>query len=310
MCITVTVAEPQKNRNPLLDKGREFSSTPLRLCVSVSLCLLFAAACRGPAPRTLEVVAVPAAAIPADPGDRAWQDAPEYAAKLLPQDLVEPRLMKPSTAEVLVRAVTSGDQIAFRLQWADPAQDDLPGASQFLDACAIQIPTKIEPDLPDPQMGTPGKPVEISYWRADWQATANGREDNIRALFPNATVDHYPFDAPSLQPGSGQQLEFAKRYAPADAAGNRRAGPRQSPVEDLVAEGPGTLSPAEKTLSRAKGIYANASWSVVIVRRRPAGLAPAARTQIAFAVWEGSQSEVGSRKMRSPWIPLAVREVR
>ena len=115
------------------------------------------------------------------PDDRAWRDAPEYAAKLLPQDLVEPRLMTSSTNEVLVRAVASGAEIAFRLEWADSSRNDLPGPGQFVDACAIQIPSRIEPDLPNPQMGMPGKPVEIAYWRADWQAILTGRKDTIKA---------------------------------------------------------------------------------------------------------------------------------
>jgi hypothetical protein len=272
--------------------------------------VLLAAACTRVAPRTNEVVAVATATLPADPSDRAWQDAPEYAAKLLPQDLVDPRLMKASTAEVLVRALTSGNEIAFRLEWADPAPNDLPGPGQFLDACAIQIPRRIEPDLPDPQMGTQGKPVEIAYWRADWQAAVNGREDSIRSLFPNAAIDHYPSDAPSLQPGSPEQREFARRYAPADAVGNRRSGPRQTPVEDLLAQGPGTLSRAGITVSRATGVYGEQRWAVVIVRPLPDGLAPRTRTQIAFAVWEGSAEEAGARKMRSGWVPLAVREAR
>jgi hypothetical protein len=37
---------------------------------------------------------------------------------------------------------------------------------------------------------------------------------------------------------------MAARYAPARAVGNEMAGPRERPVEDLIAEGPGTLSPA------------------------------------------------------------------
>ncbi len=270
--------------------------------------MLLAAACRSPAPRSNEVVAVAAGTVPADPSDPIWRNAPEYAAKLLPQDLVDPRLMKASTAEVLVRAVIAGSEIAFRLEWTDPSKSDLPGAGQFIDACAIQIPARIEPDLPDPQMGMPGKPVEIAYWRADWQASVNGREDSIKSLFPNAAIDHYPYDAPPLQPGSPEQQEFAKRYAPADAVGNRREGARPNPVEDLLAEGPGTLSPATRTTSRASGVYGQPGWSVVIVRSLPEGLAPLTRTQVAFAIWEGSLDEVGARKMRSAWIPLAIRE--
>jgi len=271
---------------------------------------LFFGACGRNIPYTNEVVAIPAQKLPLEPADSAWQQAPEYAAKLLPQDLVEPRLMKPSTPEVLVRSLTNGTEIAFRLEWADAARNDLPGPSQFLDACAVQVPAKMETDLPDPQMGQSGKPVEITYWRADWQATSDGRPDDIHSLYPNATVDHYPFEAKSLEPGSEAQKEMAKRYSPAAAVGNRRVGPRETPVEDMLAEGPGTLSPAPRAVSRGKGIYGKQGWAVVMIRPLPVGLAQKARTNIAFAIWEGSRDEAGARKMRSGWIPLAMREAK
>lgn len=281
-----------------------------RHCIPLVLLVLLTWSCGPGVHRTTEVSAIPTARLPSDPSDPAWNDAPEFAAKLLPQDLVEPRLMKASTPEILVRALTSSGEIAFRLEWTDSEQNDLPGAGRFLDACGIQIPAKIEPELPDPQMGSPGKGVEIAYWRADWQASVNGRPDTIQALFPNATVDHYPFEAHSLTPGSDTQKEFARRYAPADAVGNRRSGPREAPVEDLIAEGPGTLSPAAKTISRGKGVFGKTGWRVVIVRPLPAGLAPKTRTQVAFAVWQGSQQESGARKMRTGWNALAAKEAK
>jgi DMSO reductase family type II enzyme heme b subunit len=255
-------------------------------------------------------VAVSAATLPADPGDAAWQTAPEHVATLMPQNLVEPRLMNPSTTAVRVRALASGPAIAFRLEWADEAADDLPGAGRFPDACALQLPKTADVNAPDPQMGETGRPVEIAYWRADWQAMVNGRGDTIQALYPNATVDHYPFEAPPLDRGSDAQRQMARRYAPAEAAGNMRGGPRQSAVEDLVAEGPGTLAPAPMAASRGRGVRSATGWAVVITRPMPEGLAPRGRTQIAFAVWEGSANESGSRKMRSDWIGLSMREVR
>jgi len=156
-------------------------------------------------------------------------------------------------------------------------------------------------------MGQTGRPVEIAYWRADWEASVNGRPDTIQALYPNATVDHYPFEARSLTPGSDEQQQMARRYAPADAVGNRREGPRKVSVEDLIAEGPGTVSPAPSTSSRAIGKRTATGWSVVITRRMPDGLAPRSRTQVAFAVWEGSAQEAGARKMRTGWIALSMR---
>jgi hypothetical protein len=253
------------------------------------------------------VVALPAQGIPLNPADLAWDNAPEHAAKLLLQDLVEPRLMQPSTPEVRVRAITNGAEIAFRLEWTDATKSDRPGPAHFIDACAVQVPTKIEANVPAPQMGEAGKPVEITFWRADWQAIVDGRPDSIKEIYPHASVDHYPFEAPPLEKGSPAQNELASRYAPARALGNRRAGPREQAVEDLMAEGPGTLSPAPPAGSKGRGVRTEHGWSVVIARRIPRGLTANSRSQIAFAIWEGSRQEAGARKMRTGWIPLSLK---
>jgi hypothetical protein len=268
---------------------------------------LLAGCKKAPAP-TSEVVAFRVANLPTSPADDSWKKVPEHVAKLIPQDLVEPRLMKPSTPEVHVQAVTNGSEIVFRLRWADAENNDLPGAGRFTDACAVQIPRKLEPQPPAPQMGEAGRLVDITFWRADWQASVNGRGDTIRDLYPNASIDHYPFEAASLPPGSTEQKEMATRYAPAQALANRRSGPRQSPVESLVAEGPGTLGPGAPNGDRGQGVRTENGWAVLVARRLPDGLAPRVRTQIAFAVWDGSQEETGSRKMRTGWIPLSIRE--
>jgi hypothetical protein len=258
-----------------------------------------------PAPTGVELI--PAAAILSDPADPAWTAAPEFVAPLLPQDLVEPRKLQPSTAEVRVRAISDGKQMAFRLEWTDDSSDDRPGPAEFSDACAVQLPARIEPTLPAPQMGEKGHPVEITFWTAAWQATVDGRSDSIQALYPNASVDHYPFQAKPLEKDPRGQQEMATRYAPALALGNRMAGPRPTPVQDLIAEGPGTLTPAAAAESTGRGQRTATGWSVVIARRLPAGLSPATGSQIALAVWEGTREEVGARKMRTGWINLTMR---
>ncbi len=199
-----------------------------------------------------------------------------------------------------------GKEMAVRLEWIDATKNDVPGPAKFYDACAIQLLSKVEPSLPAPQMGEPGRPVEITYWNAGWQATVDGRGDSIKDIYPNASIDHYPFEAPSLQKGSEAKREMAARYAPARALGNAMSGPRQTPVQDLIAEGPGTLTPAKVTTSEGKGRRTETGWSVVIKRRMPQGVSPQVRSEIAFAVWEGSQQEVGARKMRTGWIPLSM----
>jgi DMSO reductase family type II enzyme heme b subunit len=82
------------------------------------------------------------------------------------------------------------------------------------------------------------------------------------------------------------------------------AGPREKPVQDLIAEGPGTLTAASSTTSDGRGERSEDGWTVVITRLLPEGFDTAAPAQVAFAVWEGSQEEVGARKMRTPWITL------
>jgi hypothetical protein len=267
-----------------------------------------AVACARPPAVTPEVVAVQSATLPETPDDPAWDTVPEHVAPLLLQDLVEPRLMTASTPEVRVRALTTGSQIAFRLEWVDAEANDLPGAGRFPDGCAIQLPQHADVTAPDPQMGQAGRGVNITFWRADWQASVNGRGDTIADLYPHASVDHYPFNAPPLERGSDAQLQAERRYAPADAVGNRRGGPRTSSVEDLVAEGPGTIGKAMATTSRGHGERTPQGWAVVITRAVPDGLTPTSRTQVAFAVWEGSAQEAGARKMRSAWVGLAMRE--
>ncbi|HSC26330.1 MAG TPA: ethylbenzene dehydrogenase-related protein [Vicinamibacterales bacterium] len=275
---------------------------------TVMIVAALAAGCGGGAgpPLVNEVVAVSTAAVPADPDDAVWRRAPVHLAPLILQDLVEPRLLVASTADVRVQAASDGREIAFRLEWSDPTRDDtlLPG--KFSDACAVQVPAAPGPDVPAPQMGEPGRAVEISYWRAAWQAVVDGRGDTVRDLYPGATVDHYPFEAASLAKGSPEQQAMVDRYAPARALGNHMAGPRDRPVEDLVSSGPGTLAPAVRSVSSGRGVRTATGWTVVLQRPVPAGFAAGTRAQVAFAVWEGTHDEAGARKMRTGWIQLAL----
>jgi hypothetical protein len=252
-----------------------------------------------------EVRAVKAARLPSAPDDPAWREAPVHAAQLLLQDVVEPRQLAATTPAVEAQALTDGKSVAFRLSWV-AARSDATGPAVFPDACAVQLPAATVPDAPSPMMGEAGRPVEITYWRASWQATLDGRPDTLAAIYPNARVDHYPFEGALLAPGSPEQLAMAKRFAPARAVGNSMAGPRDRAVQDLVAEGAGTLRPAQKQVSTGAGKADGAGWSVVIVRPLPAGVRPGTRSQVAFAVWAGSKGEAGGRKMRTGWIPFAV----
>jgi len=277
----------------------------MRIAPLFLVCALISCSGQHAAPPPSEVVVLPASgALPGDPADPQWARASEFPVPLILQDMVEPRLLAVSTQEVRVRALTDGARIAFRLEWTDSGRDDTPLPARFGDACAVQLPAQTSADVPAPQMGEPGRPVEITFWRATWQAVVDGRPDTIQALHPNALPDHYPFQAPSLEVGSAAQVEMALRYAPARALGNHMAGPRDRPVEDLLAEGPGTLAPASNADGNGRGVRTSNGWAVVLTRGLPTGLVPGQRSQIAFAVWQGSNAEAGARKMRSGWTPM------
>jgi hypothetical protein len=250
------------------------------------------------------VMAVHGAGLPSEPGDAAWRKAPVHTAPLLLQDMVEPRAMRASTRAVRVQAITNGERIAFKLAWSDSTRDDALATSQFADACAVQLPQAAGPNLPAPQMGEANGAVAMTYWSASWQAEVDGRERTIGALYPNAAIDHYPFEAPTLVPGSDEQQAMERRYAPARAVAARPRHPSDRPVQDLVAEGPGTITPAVETRSDGNGRWTTHGWEVVLVRDLPESLRGEANVQVAVAIWNGQYDEVGARKMRSVWIPL------
>jgi hypothetical protein len=285
-----------RGEKPVLSQVEGVRMRGVALCILTLLVLSRAAGA--------QVTIAPIKALPAAPTDAAWQKITPVRVPLIPQDMVEPRQLTPTTREVLVRALTDGTRLAFLLEWADATADDVVKPAEFTDACAVQLPAAVAADVPAPQMGESGKAVEVTYWRADWQAVVDGRPDTVRALYPGASVDHYPFDAPPLKDDPAAEQAMAKRYAPALAAGNEMAEPRKRPVEDLVAEGPGTLAPAPKQESTGSGKRTPSGWTVVLARPLPSGLGAGQRSQVAFAVWDGAGREVGARKMRSAWVPI------
>jgi DMSO reductase family type II enzyme heme b subunit len=276
------------------------------LSIIIIIFLLFAS-CRRAVVLTPDVQVTSSEKISLEANDGVWKNAPTHGSKLILQDLVEPRQKEVSTQEIQVQAITDGKEVAFRIEWIDESNNDMAQPHHFVDGCAVQIPLKISESVPAPQMGEKDKTVQISFWRADWQAIVDGRADEITSIYPNAKPDHYPFQAESLEKNPQAQKEAELRYSPARAMGNNRQGPRQQPVEDLIAEGPGTLSPNPQTFSKGKGIRTANGWVVVITRPLPEGFSKEKPTQIAFAIWEGSHGETGARKMRTGWVNLIMK---
>jgi DMSO reductase family type II enzyme heme b subunit len=282
----------------------------LVIVLIASQCL--ASACsRGPAVNTAEVRAVRATGeLPAlDPQSPKWNEVPQHPAKLMVQDVTEPRLTVPGVDLVNVRAVHDGASIVFRLEWVDAASDLIPDVGRGSDAAAVQFPLQPGADVPDAAMGEKGKGVQIAYWKSVWQddaARAGSGKDRVATLYPNATTDHYPSQA-----GGEAQQEMERRYAPAHAAGNPLLTARNGAVQEIVAEGFGSVTPAPAQKATGRGVWAGGKWLATIARplnegAGAANLQPGQRTYVAFAVWDGAQRHTGARKMRSGWIPLVL----
>ena len=247
-----------------------------------------------------------------DPASSLWNQAAEHPAALLKQDIAEPMLTKAGVELVKVRALYNAEWVVFRLEWSDSTQDLIPRAGRSSDAAAIQFPLLGDADVPDAAMGEKGKGVRIWYWKALWQDDAaraqSGGGDRVARLYPNAAIDHYPYEA-----NPSARAEMEKRYAPARAAGNPiTVLPGEGPVQVLVAEGFGDTRVAQTQAARGRGQWAAGKWMAIIARPMRGGaelgdLAAGKRSYVAFAIWDGAEAHTGSRKMRSNWIPLVLR---
>jgi DMSO reductase family type II enzyme heme b subunit len=287
-------------------------SIRLKLTIAALTAAAALGACRsGPVINTQQVVATRVnQELPReDPNSSLWETVPEHPARLLLQDVAEPKLSQPGVELVRVRAMHNGNWVVFRLEWDDRTKNLIPEPGVSSDAAAIQFPEQPGAEVPNAAMGDPGKGVRIWYWKALWQDDAEraqqGRGDRITALHPQGTADHYPYDA-----NPGAKAEMETRYAPARAAGNPiTVHANGSPVQVMMAEGFGNVSPAPNQESAGKGVWDNGRWLMTIARPLSPGpgmdtLEPGRRSYIAVAVWDGAAGNTGSRKMRSGWIPL------
>lgn len=243
-----------------------------------------------------------------DPTSALWETAPEHPARLLLQDQTEPRLAQRTVETLKLRALHDGKWIAFRLEWPDESFDALIGPDLYSDGAAFQVPELAGGDVPDAAMGQKGRPVRISAWKAAWQDRIDKGMDPMRVLYPHGTADHYPHEAAKEE---ADRQGLARVYSPAVAVGNPVAVHRpDSPTQDLVAEGFGTLEATSRQESVGKGVHDGRRWLLTLARpldtEQGKALRPGERTYAAFAVWEGSAHNTGSRKMRTGWVPLQI----
>jgi len=224
---------------------------------------------------------------------------------VMPQLVATPHQPAPSVRSLEVRAVRNADHAAILLEWNDASADWRTAVDGFGDMVAVAFPST-PGTLPAPFMGNPGGRVQILQWRADWQRDLERGPLSVKELYPNAYAGDFYHEDHLPEPA-------AAAYRAAAGVGNPMAErERRSAVQDLIAEGFGSLAPRATQAAQGQGRHDGARWHVVITRPlaaegdSAASLAPGVATSVAFAVWDGSAGEVGARKGWAGWLALQV----
>ena len=224
---------------------------------------------------------------------------------MLPQVVTTPHNAAPATASLEVRAVRNEDHAGFLLEWDDDTPDLRAKVDGFGDMVAVGFPVAAGPP-PAPFMGNQGGRIQILQWRADWQTDLERGAVTVHELYPNAyAADFYHEDhLPKAE---------ADAYRGAVSLGNPMSDRhRTSSVQDLMAEGFGSLTTRATQAATGTARHDGRRWHVVITRPlaatgdSAASLAAGTATHVVFAVWNGSHREVGARKAWANWLPMDV----
>jgi len=263
-----------------------------------------------------------AGALPGGPTDAAWDQARPLYVGLTPLWWTEGRV-----EGVVVQALHNATELALRFSWLDPTVDER-GVRQdeFRDAVAVQFALSSDPPF---YMGGAGEHggVNIWMWKADRQKNITSGYQDVDAAFPNRAVDMYPEQDYRLVDMSVTEwpYEVITKHSPefitAWGAGNLVANPQlKTPVECLVARGPGTLAgkPANVQVVAGQAVYERGVWYVQMQRSMalPAdcehdeaderAFRPGDYLPVSFAIWDGSAGDRDGKKNISIWQKLVI----
>lgn len=229
---------------------------------------------------------------------------------------------------LIVQAVHNGHDLAIRLAWIDPSRDDSAvRQDEFRDAVAIQFSLASDPPFYMGNSGPKGG-VNIWMWKADRQKNIEEGYQDVDSAFPGRVDDFYPeqesrptgisvFDWPYQS-----ITTHASLFITAWGAGNLIADPTlKTPVECLVARGPGTLSgkPSEVQVVQGKAVYDRGLWYVQLQRTMDLPhehvsegevdervFKPGDYLPVSFAIWNGSTGDRDGKKNISIWQKLVI----
>lgn len=232
-----------------------------------------------------------------DPDAAVWQSAQAIDVPLTAQTAIYPA--GGSIPLVRAQAVHFNDTLFVRVAWQDDSADDLTDAvDKFADAVALEFPAQAASTVPAVCMGQADAGVNIWYWRAD---SNRGPLTDLAQVHEGAVVDSLPYTP-----------EEADRFFPARKAGNPVAYPNTGAVQNLVARAFGTLTPAADQAVQGLGKHDGNKWIVVIVRPFASAnpdltaFQVGDTTDMAVAVWNGSQRDRNGQKAVSQFMRLSI----
>jgi len=232
-----------------------------------------------------------------DPWASSWDLAPTLRVPLSAQNIAPP-FGGGSIRGVTAWAQHDSERVYFLLEWSD----DLPNSSvagnlDFTDAAALQFP--LSENVTPFTMGGPDLPVNIWQWKAVWQADIESGFETASDRWPDTLVDDYQHPDDPL-------------YRPAEGLGNLNAQrDRTTPIEDLIAQGFGTLTTAELQQVEGAGEWRDGLWRVIFARPlssadpQLAGFGAGTSTPVAFAVWDGGAGDRNGQKSIAQFIDVA-----
>lgn len=243
--------------------------------------------------QTTQLVAWTAESDPGlDPASPAWARSTGVQVPLVGQTGTYFAASSEMIPTLTAQALQYDGTLYVRVEWADDTQDDTATRVQdFADGAALEFPARAANTVPSICMGQADAGVNIWHWRAD---SEQGPQDP-RAIYVNTLSDGSPVN-----------------FYTAREAGNPYAQTDAPAVQNLVAQAFGTLSTSGVQDVAGHGVYSNGRWSVVFARQFERGgnglvsFDDAQKTDMAFAVWNGSEGQRNGNKSISQFVTLSL----
>lgn len=231
-----------------------------------------------------------------DPYNVLWQEIPVQEVQVIPLSARSNPINR-----IKFQSVINDEAIAFRVQWDDEIANRTSSRHQdFKDAVALEFALgdvllhKHGHNEPFFGMGNRGKVVNIWQWRADWQTEIETKE-KLQYATQGLDLD---------------TMIFGGEVNPVDALNPFR----DVPVEELNAEGFGTLTPQPQTKQNilGKGVWKDGVWRVVFYRtldslnKWDVKFDKKQPILMSFAIWDGAHQDRNGRKVVAMWQRLHV----